>query len=55
MADGKVVPFTVSVGVATLEPADESLAALMDRADQGMYQAKRQGRNRVGVLADVPS
>lgn len=52
MADGKVVPFTVSVGVATLEPADESLAALMDRADQGMYQAKRQGRNRVGVLAD---
>jgi diguanylate cyclase (GGDEF)-like protein len=48
-AEGGVpVPFTVSIGVATLEPGDESLAALMDRADQAMYQAKREGRNRVG-------
>jgi diguanylate cyclase (GGDEF)-like protein/PAS domain S-box-containing protein len=51
-ADGGVpVPFTVSIGVASLEPRDESLAALMDRADQAMYLAKREGRNRVCVRA----
>jgi diguanylate cyclase (GGDEF)-like protein len=49
LADGTAMPFTVSVGVATLDPSDESLAALMDRADQAMYQAKREGRNRVCV------
>jgi diguanylate cyclase (GGDEF)-like protein/PAS domain S-box-containing protein len=48
-AGGRPVSFTVSIGVATLEPGDESLAALMDRADQAMYQAKREGRDRVCV------
>ena len=39
-------PFTVSIGVAMLR-SNESAESLFDRADALMYQAKREGRNRV--------
>lgn len=39
-------PFTISVGVAMLQ-ANETAENLFDRADALMYQAKREGRNRV--------
>jgi diguanylate cyclase (GGDEF)-like protein len=38
---------TVSQGLASLTPKDVSLDALFGRADAAMYQAKRQGKNRV--------
>ncbi len=38
---------TASVGVANLARHDEPLSALIERADQALYQAKRNGRNRV--------
>ena len=40
------VPVTISIGVAE-HRADESLEALIKRADQALYQAKAAGRNRV--------
>lgn len=43
---------TISVGVATLV-AGESETSLLSRADQALYRAKHEGRNRV-VQADVP-
>jgi diguanylate cyclase (GGDEF)-like protein len=38
---------TISVGASEFAGAADALAALIDRADQGLYRAKRTGRNRV--------
>ena len=38
---------SVSVGVANASSADESIQALLDRADQALLRAKRAGRDRV--------
>lgn len=42
---------TVSIGIAALGGADDTADALLHRADQALYQAKRTGRNR--VVADA--
>ncbi|WP_298368332.1 diguanylate cyclase [Azospirillum sp.] len=47
-ADGVGFQFTVSVGVC-LAPGAESVAALLARADEALYFAKRSGRNRTVV------
>jgi two-component system, cell cycle response regulator len=38
---------TISIGIAGLEGADDSAEALLHRADQALYRAKKTGRNRV--------
>lgn len=55
-ADGGVVlRMTVSIGVANASPSDPySLADLLRRADELLYQAKAGGRNQV-VLEPVPA
>jgi diguanylate cyclase (GGDEF)-like protein len=40
------IGYTVSIGVATLEPG-ETVASLLSRADTALYAAKSAGRNRV--------
>lgn len=40
---------TVSLGVALWHPAGDSISAVLQRADQLLYQAKQGGRNRVVV------
>jgi diguanylate cyclase (GGDEF)-like protein len=40
------IPYTVSIGAATLEPG-ETIAAMLSRADQALYEAKAGGRNLV--------
>lgn len=40
---------TVTIGLAAVQDADESVEALIGRADLALYQAKAAGRNRVGV------
>lgn len=47
----ELVRFTVSVGLSSLRPGETSLEPMFHRADRALYQAKREGRNRV-VLAD---
>jgi diguanylate cyclase (GGDEF)-like protein len=42
---------TLSLGVATSEGADPHAEALLARADQALYRAKREGRNRVSLSA----
>jgi predicted signal transduction protein with EAL and GGDEF domain len=44
--DGRAMQITASLGVAVSAPGDTP-AALLSRADQALYSAKRQGRDRV--------
>ena len=41
------VPITISVGVASAEKPGEDLASLMKAADEALYRAKQNGRNRI--------
>ncbi|MDX1695667.1 MAG: diguanylate cyclase, partial [Ketobacteraceae bacterium] len=52
-ADGRNVSFTVSIGVADLRNARESVDMVMERADKALYLAKEEGRNRVKTQADL--
>ena len=45
------LPVTISAGVSTLGGADDSLDKLLKRADTALYQAKREGRNKVVLAA----
>ena len=45
--EGKLIPITISVGVATLSPAVFNSMELISVADKKLYQAKATGRNRV--------
>ncbi|WP_406853838.1 PleD family two-component system response regulator [Alsobacter sp. KACC 23698] len=42
-----LIPVTVSIGVAAVTRLDETPETLLKRADQALYQAKAEGRNRV--------
>lgn len=48
---GDSIPVTVSVGVSEFQGPSDTAEALMRRADQALYAAKREGRNR--VVADA--
>ncbi len=41
------IPVTISIGIAGLRGKDDTAPQLLKRADQALYQAKRDGRNRV--------
>jgi two-component system, cell cycle response regulator len=41
------IPVTLSIGIAALRGKDDNAAGLLKRADQALYRAKRDGRNRV--------
>jgi two-component system cell cycle response regulator len=45
------IDVTISIGIAALEGTDDTAGNLLKRADQALYRAKRDGRNR--VVADA--
>ena len=47
----KAIPVTISIGLAALNAPTDTAAAIVKRADQALYRAKRDGRNR--VVADA--
>jgi diguanylate cyclase (GGDEF)-like protein len=49
--DSGPLSVTASIGVSSSTDALENLKSLQQRADQAMYAAKAQGRNRVSFLA----
>jgi diguanylate cyclase (GGDEF)-like protein len=49
LRDGTTLSITCSIGIASYLPDQDDLDKLLLRADQAMYQAKHQGRNRCCV------
>jgi two-component system cell cycle response regulator len=49
--DPKSLGLTISIGIAGSEGESDSASALLHRADQALYRAKRTGRNK--VVADA--
>ncbi|HVT24749.1 MAG TPA: PleD family two-component system response regulator [Rhizomicrobium sp.] len=49
--DPKKLNITISIGIASSEGEKDTAEALLHRADQALYRAKRDGRNR--VVADA--
>ncbi len=47
--DGIALRCTVSIGTTTLGPASDGIDALFREADEALYRAKRDGRNRVSM------
>jgi two-component system cell cycle response regulator len=47
----KSIDVTISIGIATLDVSDDNASSILKRADQALYRAKRDGRNR--VVADA--
>jgi two-component system cell cycle response regulator len=51
--DSQKIRFTVSIGLAQFSAqSDESAADLIRRVDDGLYDAKKQGRNRIVAVVD---
>ncbi len=50
---GELIPLTVSIGVASWSDRLLETEALINAADEALYQAKEQGRNRI-VIAEEP-
>ncbi|MEW5724649.1 MAG: diguanylate cyclase [Thermodesulfobacteriota bacterium] len=50
LVKGQKISLTISLGVTEVEKTDRNAEALFNRVDQALYQAKRCGRNQVGVL-----
>jgi diguanylate cyclase (GGDEF)-like protein len=46
-SDNGAIPATVSIGVALLDERDRDVQDMIARSDQGLYAAKKTGRNRV--------
>lgn len=49
---GTEVHMTISIGVGSFDP-EESTEKFLKRVDEGMYRAKREGKNRVCIATDL--
>jgi diguanylate cyclase (GGDEF)-like protein/PAS domain S-box-containing protein len=52
LVDGHRVRVGCSIGIAVATPGSADARGLLRRADEAMYRAKRQGRNRLSVHAE---
>lgn len=50
---GHRIPITVSIGITVMKASDASADAALIRADQALYRAKENGRNRLEVAAEA--
>ena len=54
LEDGSIVHVTVSIGAGRAKCPTERLERLVIAADDALYEAKRDGRNRVCLVPEVP-
>lgn len=54
-SDGPPIRFTVSIGVACVGAATNTIDQLLQHADEALYQAKNNGRNRVCLFGAAMS
>jgi two-component system, cell cycle response regulator len=47
----RTVQATISIGIAAMRSAEDMPSTIIKRADQALYRAKREGRNRVAADA----
>lgn len=47
--DNQLIALTVSIGIAEIDPPDDTIEQAMSRADKALYQSKGTGRNLVSV------
>ena len=47
--EGRVIQFTISLGIACYPEDGEAHGIIIKKADDAMYRSKRAGRNRVTV------
>jgi two-component system cell cycle response regulator len=47
--EGKIIPVTISIGVATRYSSEADWMQIYERADKALYQSKQNGRNRVTI------
>jgi diguanylate cyclase (GGDEF)-like protein len=55
LAGDKTIAVTASFGVTAADQADLGVTALIERADEALYQAKRAGKNQSCVAGSAPS
>jgi diguanylate cyclase (GGDEF)-like protein len=53
LEDGSIFHFTASIGVSSLVTKDLNIDNLICYADQALYEAKRNGRNKVVMSSDM--
>lgn len=51
--DGKTVKVTVSIGISTASISSKNKEELIERADQALYHAKKNGRNRSVIWDEI--
>jgi len=49
--EGTRIPVTVSIGISAFEPGDKDVSAAQRRADEALYRAKHEGRDRYVIAA----
>jgi diguanylate cyclase (GGDEF)-like protein len=54
LVQGQRLRITASIGVAIKRYADQSMHSIQQQADEAMYRAKREGRNRVSFFGEPP-
>jgi len=47
--EGKLIPVTISLGVATIHKSDTKFESIVKRADDALYRSKEEGRNRTSL------